>query len=109
MLPKVMLLLGLLLYSVSGTSLYKSSFTDEIVSGKVKTKCDFTLSYTDSDFTKTKVSCGRITKKNMIVDYVHETKSMHILTLRFKISKSGKTKVLSSSVEKSKYLHRYTE
>ena len=102
MLPKVMLLLCLLLYSANSTSLYKSSFTDEIVSGNVKTKCDFTLSYTDNYFTKSKVSCGRISKGKMTVDYIHEAKSMHILTLKLRISKSGKTKVLSSSVEKSK-------
>ena len=103
-----MMLLCLLIYSVNGTSSYKSKFSDEIVSGSVKTKCNFTLSYTDSNFTKTEVSC-RISKGKLTVDYIHETKSMHILTLRLKISKSGKTKVLSSSVEKSKYLHRYIE
>ena len=39
----------------------------------------------------------------MTVDYTHETKSMHILTLRIRISMSGNTRILSSSVEKSKY------
>ena len=39
----------------------------------------------------------------MTVDYIHETKSMHILTLRLRISMSGTTRILSSSVEKSKY------
>ena len=102
MLQKVTLF-SLLLYSVNGT--YNSSFTDKIVSGKIKADCDFDLSYTDSNFTKTKVSCGRISKGKMTVDYIHESKSMHILTLRLKISKSGKTKVLSSNVEKSKFLH----
>ena len=97
-----MLLMCLLLYSVNGTSSYKSKFTDEIVSGSVKTSCDFDLSYTDSDFTKTKVSCGKISKGKMTVEYVHYAKSKHILTLRLRISMSGKTKVLSSSVEKSK-------
>ena len=42
----------------------------------------------------------------MIVDYIHEAKSMHILTLRIQIKKSGRTKVLSSNVEKSKYITR---
>ena len=101
MLQKVTLLFCLLFYSLNGT--YISSFTDEIVWGSVKTDCDFDLSYTDTDFTKIKVSCGRISKGKMTVDYIHEAKSMHILTLRLRISKSGKTKVLSSSVEKSKY------
>ena len=108
MLPKILLLFCLLLCSVNGTSSYKSSFTD-IVSGSVKTNCDFDLSYTDNYFTKTKVSCDRISKGRMIVDYIHVAKSMHILTLRLRISKSGKTKVLSSSVEKSKYTDRYIE
>ena len=39
----------------------------------------------------------------MTVNYIHETKAMHILTLRLKISRSGRTSILSSSVEKSKY------
>ena len=99
MLQKVTLLFCLLFYSLNGT--YISSFTDEIVWGSVKTDCDFDLSYTDSNFTKTNVSC-RISKGKMTVDYIHEAKSMHILTLKLRISKSGKTKVLSSSVEKSK-------
>ena len=97
-----MLLLGLLFYSVNGT--YTSKFTDEIVSGNVKTDCDFNLSYTDSDFTESKVSCDGISKRKITVDYVHEAKSMHILTLRLKIFESGETNVLSSSVEKSKYI-----
>ena len=67
------------------------------------------MSYTDSDFTKIKVSCGRISKGKITVDYIHEAKSMHILTLRLRISKTGKTKVLSSIVEKkSKYIYRVT-
>ena len=100
MLQKVTLLFNILLYSVNGT--YTSLFTDEIVSGSVKTDCIFDLSYTDSDFTESKVSCDGISKRKITVDYVHEAKSMHILTLRLRISMSGKTKVLSSSVEKSK-------
>ena len=103
MLQSITILFCLLLYSVN--SIYISSFNDDIVSGKVKANCDFALSYTDSYFTKTKVSCSRISKKQITVDYVHEAKSMHILSLRLKISKSGKTKVLTSSVERSKYLH----
>ena len=100
MLQNITLLFCLLLYSVNGA--YLSLFTDEIVSGNVKADCDFNLSYTDSYFTKTKVSCGRISKGKIIVDYIHEPKSLHILNLRLRISKSGKTKVLSSSVQKSK-------
>ena len=103
MLQNITLLFCLLLYFVNST--YISSFTDDIVSGNIKAHCDFDLSYTDSHITKTKVSCGRISKGKMTVDYIHESKSMHILTLRLKISKSGKTRVLSSNVEKSKYLH----
>ena len=99
MLKKITLLFCLLFYSANGS--YTSSFTDKIVSGKVEADCDFDLSYTDSDFTKTNVSC-KISKGKMTVDYIHEAKSMHILTLRLKI-KSGNTKVLSSSVEKSKF------
>ena len=91
----------LLLYSVNGTSSYTTSFTD-IVSGSVKTNCAFELSYTDSYFTNTTVSCDRIWRWRMTVDYIHETKSMHILTLRLRISRSGRTSILSSSVEKSK-------
>ena len=102
MLQKVTQLFCLFFYTVNGT-LFKSSFTDEIVSGNVKTNCDFDLSYTDNYFTKTKVSCDRISKGRMIVDYIHVAKSMHFLTLRLRISKSGKTKVLSSSVQKSKH------
>ena len=43
----------------------------------------------------------------MTVDYIYETKSMHILTLRLRISMSGITRMLSSSVEKSKYYGIY--
>ena len=104
MLQKVTQLFCLFFYTVNGT-LFKSSFTDEIVSGNVKTNCDFDLSYTDSDFTKIKVSCGRISKGKITVDYVHEAISMHILTLKLRVSKTGKTKVLSSSIQKSKYIY----
>ena len=106
MLQKVTLLFCLLFYSLNGT--YISSFTDEIVWGSVKTDCDFNLTYTDSNLTETetKVRCGRISKKKITVEYVHEAKSMHTLSLRLRISKSGKTKVLSSSVEKSKYINK---
>ena len=103
MLQKVTLF-SLLLYSVNGT--YTSKFTDKIVSGKVEADCTFKLSYTDSHLTKSKVSCDRIKKGKITVDYVHEAKSMHILTMRLQILKSGKTKILSSSVEKSKYVHK---
>ena len=99
---KSLLLFSLLLYSVNGTSSYTTSFTD-IVSGSVKTNCAFDLSYTDNYFTKTKVSCERIPKGRMTIDYIHEAKSMHTLALRLKISKTGKARVLSGSVEKSKY------
>ena len=102
MIHKVALFFCLLFYSLNGT--YTSSFTDEIVSESVKADCDFDLSYTDSYFTKTKVSCGSISEGEITVDYVHEAKSMHILTLRLKIFESGETNVLSSSVEKSKYI-----
>ena len=109
MLQKVTLLFCLLFYSLNGT--YISSFTDEIVWGSVKTDCDFNLTYTDSNLTETetKVRCVRISKKKITVDYVHEAKSMHTLSLRLRISKSGKTKVLSSSVEKSKYICKNIE
>ena len=104
MLQKVTLLFYLLLYTVNVNGTYTAPFTDEIVSGNVKTDCDFNLSYTDSDFTKTEVSCDGISKRKITVDYVHEAKSMHVLTLRLKIFESGETNVLSSSVEKSKYI-----
>ena len=103
MFKKITLFFCLLLCSIISTSSYKSSFTD-IVSGSVKTNCDFDLSYTDNYFTKTKVSCDRISKGRMTVGYIHDAKSMHILTLKLRISKSGKTKVLSSRVEKSKHI-----
>ena len=95
-------LLCFLRYTVNGGSTtYTSSFND-IVKGSVQTNCAFDLSYTDSYFIKISVSCGRIWRWQMTVDYVHETKSMHILTLRIRISMSGRTRILSSSVEKSK-------
>ena len=104
MLQKTTQLFCLLLYFVNGT--YISSFTNEVVSGSFKTNCSFNLSYTDNSFIKTKVSCNGSSKGRMIVDYIHEAKSMHILTLRIQIKKSGRTKVLSSNVEKSKYITR---
>ena len=102
MFQKITSLFCLLLCSEIGSS-YKSSFTDIIVVESVKTNCAFDLSYTDSYFTKTKVSCDRIPKGRMTIDYIYEAKSMHTLALRLKISRSGKAKVLSASVEKSKY------
>ena len=107
MIQKVTAFFCLLFYSLNGTHI--SSFTDAIASESVKADCDFDLSYTDSYFTETKVSCGSISEGEITVDYVHEAKSMHILSLRLRISKSGKTKVLSSSVEKSKYICRNIE
>ena len=84
MLQKVTLLFYLLLYSVN-SKYYTSKFTDKIVSGKVEADCTFKLSYTDSHLTKSKVSCDRIKKGKITVDYVHEAKSMHILTMRLQI------------------------
>ena len=55
---------------------------------------------------KSKVKCESFkSKKPLNIDHVHETKSMHILTLKLKISKKKNTlitEITDSNVEKSK-------
>ena len=94
-----------------GQEILTESFKEELSSGKVTTKCDFDIYFTDEKIImkgkgkeKSKVKCESFkSKKPLNIDHVHETKSMHILTLKLRISKSGKTVIEdSSNVEISK-------
>ena len=55
---------------------------------------------------ESEVKCKKIKIKRPVnIDHVHETKSMHILTLKLKISKKKNTlitEITDSNVEKSK-------
>ena len=93
-----------------GQEIFTESFETELSSGKVTTKCDFKIYFTDEQIImgkgkgKSKVKCKSIkTKKPVNIDHIRETKSMHILTLKLRISKSGETLIKdSSNVEISK-------
>ena len=93
-----------------GQEILTESFKAELSSGKVTTKCDFDIYFTDEKIIKgkgkekSKVKCKSFnSKKPVNIDHVHETKSMHILTLELRIFKSGETLIKdSSNVEISK-------
>ena len=98
----------LILYFFLGQSfgqvILTESFFAELSSGKVTTQCDFKIYFTDEKIIKgngkgkSKVKCKSIkTKKPVNIDHVHETKSMHILTLKLRIFKSGETLIQDSS------------
>ena len=88
-----------------GQEILTESFKADLSSGKVTTKCDFDIYFTDKKIIikgkgkeKSKVKCKSIkTKKPVNIDHVHETKSMHILTLKLRIFKSGETLIQDSS------------
>ena len=94
-----------------GQEIFTESFETELSSGKVTTKCDFKIFFKDEQIIKgkgkekSKVKCKSFkTKKPFLnIDHIRETKSMHILTLKLRISKSGETLIKdSSNVETSK-------
>ena len=81
---------------------FKEEFETELSSGKKTTDCVFEIYFTDEKILgKSKVKCSK--KKPMTVVHVHETKSMHILTLKVQI-KNGKERLIKedSNVETSK-------
>ena len=77
-------------------------FKAELKEGKYPTVCDFSIYFTDEKILgKSKVKCSK--KKPMTVEHIHETKSMHILTLKLQIFRSGKALIKEdSNVETSK-------
>ena len=94
-----------------GQEILNEFFKEELSSGKVTTKCDFDIYFTDEKIIikgkgkeKSKVKCKSFkAKKPVNIDHVHETKSMHILTLKLQIFKSGKALIKEdSNVETSK-------
>ena len=84
------LILSFFLGQSYGQEFYES-FKAELSSGKKTTVCDFEIHFTDKKILlgKSKVKkCSKL-KKLMTVEHVHETKSMHILTLKLQIFKNG--------------------
>ena len=81
---------------------FKEEFETELSSGKKTTDCVFEIYFTDEKILgKSKVKCSK--KKPMTVVHVHETKSMHILTLKLQIFRNGKARIEEdSNVETSK-------
>ena len=82
---------------------FKEEFETELSSGKKTTVCKFEIYFTDKKILgKSKVKCSK--KKPMTsIEHVHETKSMHILTLKLQIFKNGKAHIKEdSNVETSK-------
>ena len=87
------LILYLFLGQSYGQEFYES-FQAELSSGKKTTVCEFNIYFTDEKILvgKSKVKkCSKL-KKPMTVEHVHETKSMHILTLKLQIFKNGNGK-----------------
>ena len=78
----------LLIFSLSqlfAQEIFTTSFTKEVTGNSEKTKCDFSIRFTDSEILgNSKVKCGKI-KRVMIIDFKYELKSsMHILRQAFK-------------------------
>ena len=89
-------------YEEKNEEILTEFFKAELKEGKFPTVCDFSIYFTDKKIMgNSKVKCTKI-KKPMTIEYVHETKSMHILRLTLKISKNGKTFIKDSNVETSK-------
>ena len=101
------LILSFFLGQSFGQEFYES-FKAELSSGKKNTVCDFEIYYTDEKILgKSKVKkCKPKPKKSMTVEHVHETKSMHILTLKLQIFKNGNGNIKEdSTVETSKIFY----
>ena len=82
---------------------FKEEFKAELSLGKKTTVCNFEIYFTNENILGKSIvkKCGK--KKPMHVEHVHETKSMHILTLKLQILKNGKGKIKEdSTVETSK-------
>ena len=80
---------------------FKEEFTTKLSSGKKTTVCVFEIYFTDKKILgKSNVKCSK--KKPMTIVHVHETKSMHILTLKLQINKNGNARIKESNVETSK-------
>ena len=93
----------LILYLFLGQS-YGQEFTEEfkteLSSGKKTTVCKFEIYFTDKKILgKSQVKCSK--KKPMTIEHVHETKSMHILTLKLQIFKNGKGNIKEDSTVKT--------
>ena len=102
------LILSFFLGQSFGQEFYES-FKAELSSGKKTTVCDFEIYYTDEKILlgKSKSKVKKCTKKKpMTVEHVHETKSMHILTLKLQIFKNGNGNIKEdSTVETSKIFY----
>ena len=93
-----------------GQEILTESFKADLSSGKVTTRCDFDIYFTDEKIIqgkgkeKSKVKCESFkSKKPLNIDHVHETKSMHILTLKLQILTNGRGIIKEdSTVETSK-------
>ena len=81
---------------------FTEEFETELSSGKKTTVCEFEIYFTDEKILgKSKVKCSK--KKPMTIEHVHETKSMHILTLKLQIFRNGNARIKEdSNVETSK-------
>ena len=85
---------------------FSESFKAELSSGKKTSVCEFDIYFTDEKIlekSKGKKCTNAPKKKPMTIEHVHETKSMHILSLKLQILKNGKGKIKEdSTVETSK-------
>ena len=98
------LILYFFLCQISYGQEFQEEFTTELSSGKYTSGCNFKIHFTDEKILgKSKVKCTKKPKKLMTIEHVHETKSMHILTLKLQIFKNGRGNIKEdSTVETSK-------
>ena len=98
-LRQLFIFVGLTLMShVNAEDVFTSSFEEE-VSGKVTTKCQFDLTYTNNKIEESKVRCGKINKATTVNDFIYETDTLHQISIKLKISKKGNGKIISSSIK----------
>ena len=86
------LLFLLLFCDICESKVYSTSFEDNIRKGSATARCVFQFSYNDKAVKEVDISCYDVSKV-MTVNYAHTTDTLHIISIRFKILKNGKTKV----------------
>ena len=97
----ILIFIGNMMKICNGLERFSISFEDEVRKGKASAMCLFRINYDDKDVhDDSNVSCPNA-KKTMNVDYEHNSKTMHKINLKLKITKRN-AKIIKSSVERGK-------
>ena len=96
---QLLVVLQILIYVSSDLENLYVSFEDEVIKGTARATCRFKLGYNDENVHDVDVSCRNV-NKIMTVDYEHKTKTMHTIKLKMKIMKNGRTRIISTAIER---------